>query len=1565
MNKNKFLLSLSMCILIFSSVNAQDVMETFLQKHIDNLHNADEIPGREDSYTDSAIASYKEKTLETNYNNSTSLFDQSIHWKADPDLYGRHDLNGKDWMNDILATLIKGDGTHKQNAKNMLYNVMLFSAHESRCFTSYRVNYILNKYPDVFTSEKENDLKQFYATNQNNAWGDDLWAYNTENKCQMYRSTPYGIGLKWPQSSFIVREGVEDDEENGAYMSNQIEEKHIKPYFRYLLKYGMGENLSPTYMSHHLSPWTVFYELARVHDRQTAMDLSGGILDYYYTLAGLHYRHKTYIGTVNRARPASINDNHGFTEHSQMFGGFPPDGNFKPTHHATIPSSDYNPRMQTRRIIAGDIRMPYSLMQTCGINGWFQRQVVISDKGHSGNSYHSDYARTVFRYSYVHRQFSMGTGNIKIRPGDKPDYNDGIAGSASWDNGFMVFSSPQRHVNENWGNKFFREHKAGYSGNVGADSWVGYSPYMEMAQFENTAIVYCVIPSDETHRLAQVHVSSPNQNEILQSDDTRQTWYGKYQTRNGYIYFAFIPLHYKLGNRQASGFIDTERLVDDGDNDDGHCGYVVEMAHSNEITYEMFKNRANKDSLNWDKSTATISYTNIKGHNISLQHSSENGRNDRLPTIQIDPFMDSSITIEWEKYPTLRSPYMRVIEEDNREKLVINDNQSGIKIDFDGSNVLYQECNDYIPENYSSNTNENYNLEVPGRIEAENWISTSGVQKDTTFDEGEGYKIVNIDSADWMDYSINVSLSGNYEVAFRVASETDSIKFDLFLGETKILSVEDSATGSAQNWKTITKKIESLTGEQIIRIQAKNSGWNINWFELSLEVGESADPIITQIIQGYQTKHCQAIEISAPGKQAVNLSDYMIVNLYNNEAGKTINDMISWAWASYDKRYRHIVPGYDYSATNENEFNNNPGIIQPDGEVDSMLQPGDAFVLARAWGYNTSQNQGVATNADIIWAREYNFDTDGKVLLNEGDGAYDNWRGIVPWVGWPPSTAVGIFKILNDSIKQGKKALGKDSADYQLIDIMGYVNNDEAWAPTGVAFEGETGHGLWRKPEIHEGNTSQGFAGSWGNNPAESEWVYQKVDNDNALLDGLGSHHFAIDDNEPPTPPTNLSSSNQIGTGFVLSWNPSEDNIEVVAYDIYKNGSLIKTVTNNTVNIDGLSLGNTYNFTIKAKDAAGNVSVESQTLTITTIDTEAPTVPVNLIQLKITDSSCTLFWYASNDNIGVTGYDVLKDGTLDTSITETSVTINGLANGTVYHFTVRAKDDAGNVSGESLPLTITTLDTEAPTAPVNLVSSNVTDSSCILSWNGSNDNIGVTGYDVLKDGTLDTSITDTSVTIHGLASDTVYHFTVRAKDDAGNVSGESLPLTITTLDTEAPTAPVNLVSSNVTDSSCTLSWNASNDNIGVTGYDVLKDGTLDTSITDTSVTIHGLAGDTVYHFTVRAKDDAGNLSEESAAITVETDESETSSSIMAYENEGSNQIQIYPNPAKDKLIVENIHEQNKIIIYNMEGVIMLKQLNSDKRRKAIINISTLNHGYYIIRILDVNGTVSTQSFIKH
>ncbi|MBL7887250.1 MAG: endonuclease [Flavobacterium sp.] len=79
-------------------------------------------------------------------------------------------------------------------------------------------------------------------------------------------------------------------------------------------------------------------------------------------------------------------------------------------------------------------------------------------------------------------------------------------------------------------------------------------------------------------------------------------------------------------------------------------------------------------------------------------------------------------------------------------------------------------------------------------------------------------------------------------------------------------------------------------------------------------------------------------------------------------------------------------------------------------------------------------------------------------------------------------------------------------------------------------------------------------------------------------------------------------------------------------------------------------------------------------------------------------------------------------------------------------------------------------------------------------------------------------------------------------------------------DTQAPTAPTNLVASSITASSLQLNWSASTDNIGVTGYDVYMNGTLKTSVTSTTASITGLTAGTTYSFYVKAKDAAGNSS---------------------------------------------------------------------------------------------------------
>jgi mannan endo-1,4-beta-mannosidase len=93
-------------------------------------------------------------------------------------------------------------------------------------------------------------------------------------------------------------------------------------------------------------------------------------------------------------------------------------------------------------------------------------------------------------------------------------------------------------------------------------------------------------------------------------------------------------------------------------------------------------------------------------------------------------------------------------------------------------------------------------------------------------------------------------------------------------------------------------------------------------------------------------------------------------------------------------------------------------------------------------------------------------------------------------------------------------------------------------------------------------------------------------------------------------------------------------------------------------------------------------------------------------------------------------------------------------------------------------------------------------------------------------------------------------------------------------DTQAPTAPGAPRSTAVTSSSVTLAWTASSDNVGVTGYEVVRvDGSSQTVVASsatTSATVSGLSAATAHTFAVRARDAAGNRSPNSATVQVTT-----------------------------------------------------------------------------------------------
>lgn len=173
-------------------------------------------------------------------------------------------------------------------------------------------------------------------------------------------------------------------------------------------------------------------------------------------------------------------------------------------------------------------------------------------------------------------------------------------------------------------------------------------------------------------------------------------------------------------------------------------------------------------------------------------------------------------------------------------------------------------------------------------------------------------------------------------------------------------------------------------------------------------------------------------------------------------------------------------------------------------------------------------------------------------------------------------------------------------------------------------------------------------------------------------------------------------------------------------------------------------------------------------------------------------------------------------------------------------------------------------DTQAPTAPPALAYTEPATGRIELTWQPATDNVGVTGYDVYADDQLRTSVagdvttyTDTQPTDIGVT------YYVRAKDAAGNQSPNSNSVTRPgeTGDTQAPTAPGSLTFTEPAADQVKLSWQASTDNVGVTGYEVYANNVLRTTVAGSATTFTDTqpATSTVGYF-VRAKDAAGNRS---------------------------------------------------------------------------------------------------------
>ncbi|TJZ99404.1 hypothetical protein FCI23_45960 [Actinacidiphila oryziradicis] len=274
-------------------------------------------------------------------------------------------------------------------------------------------------------------------------------------------------------------------------------------------------------------------------------------------------------------------------------------------------------------------------------------------------------------------------------------------------------------------------------------------------------------------------------------------------------------------------------------------------------------------------------------------------------------------------------------------------------------------------------------------------------------------------------------------------------------------------------------------------------------------------------------------------------------------------------------------------------------------------------------------------------------------------------------------------------------------------------------------------------------------------------------------------------------------------------------------------------------------------------------------------DAQAPTAPQNLQTKILNPTSVQLTWDASTDNVGVTGYEISINGQLVQVTATPGATFTGLTPNQVTKISVRARDLAANLSSASkVSVPMPAADTQAPTTPGTPTASTPYTTRVNLSWPASTDNWAVTDYLVYRDGVLAATTPDTSTVVNGETPGQTYQFTVKARDAAGNLSPASeVSVSMPAADTQAPTTPGTPTISAPYATTVNMSWPASTDNWAVTDYLVYRDGVLAATTPDTSTAVYGETPGQTYQFTVKARDEAGNLSPASPAVSATTPKS--------------------------------------------------------------------------------------------
>lgn len=341
----------------------------------------------------------------------------------------------------------------------------------------------------------------------------------------------------------------------------------------------------------------------------------------------------------------------------------------------------------------------------------------------------------------------------------------------------------------------------------------------------------------------------------------------------------------------------------------------------------------------------------------------------------------------------------------------------------------------------------------------------------------------------------------------------------------------------------------------------------------------------------------------------------------------------------------------------------------------------------------------------------------------------------------------------------------------------------------------------------------------------------------------------AGDDSVAPAWPENaeITASSVGPTSVVLSWPPATDNVAVSSYQVLQGAALVKSIGGQSTSykVENLVPNTAYEFTVIAKDAKGNAS-DGLKATVTTLltDNEAPVWPdgSKIIADNVLTDNLDLSWTEARDNLEVTGYRLLKNGetVADVDAAVMSYHIIGLAPATNYIFKVEARDEYGNYSKTGPQVAVSTIAGEVDSLPPTWTNNGSQSSSIVyaiketratLTWPWAADNVAVYGYELYREGSLIAALDaySNSYTDILVPDGKAYGYVVYALDGAGNKSsGKSYSILSGNPDpdTKSPYWPAGtyIDLSEFTDTTVKVHWSEAQDNVGVRGYVVVKDG---------------------------------------------------------------------------------------------------------------------------------------------